>query len=101
MIEGSGSGSILGLNMDLDPGGPKTCGSGGSGTRSATLVELVALVERVAPFLEDLRSQKVPSSNLPSAATYYFSVPMVCLEPIFSANFLHHLANFHFNMGEK
>ncbi len=34
MIEGSGSGSILWL-VDPDPEGPKTCGSGGSG--SATL----------------------------------------------------------------
>jgi hypothetical protein len=55
--------------MDPDPGDPKTCGSGGSGSGfgSATLVELVALAGiEVAPFLEDLRSPKVPSSNLPS-----------------------------------
>jgi hypothetical protein len=34
MIEGSGSGAGSGsyLLMDPDPGGPKTCGSGGSGT---------------------------------------------------------------------
>ncbi len=31
MIEGSGSGSIL-WQVDPDPGGPKTCGSGGSGS---------------------------------------------------------------------
>ncbi len=35
MIEGSGSGSIP-LIMDPDPGGPKTCGWGGSGFGSGT-----------------------------------------------------------------
>ncbi len=39
MIEGSGSISLWLVNPD--PGGPKTCGSGGSGSGSATLVEPV------------------------------------------------------------
>jgi hypothetical protein len=37
MIEGSGSRSIPPL-VDPDPGGPKTCGSGGSGTLLGTSV---------------------------------------------------------------
>jgi hypothetical protein len=47
MIEGSGSGSIP--LMYPDPGGPKTCGSGGSGTLK-TNVQLFFLSPRMHVF---------------------------------------------------
>ncbi len=56
MIEGSGSGVGSGSFrlVDPDPGGPKTCGSGGSG--SATLPEHGFVLQR----LTDVVGHEVP-----------------------------------------